>query len=315
MSARAIHVYHESAVEIAELIRARDPSRRVVAWPAPDQLAAGLPEAQVLFAPLPPREGWARATELELVQLAGAGASHFLPSPDLPARVQVAGLRGLYADEAAEHAILMMLALARDLPSLLEAQRERRWAQRPVGKLAGRTLVVLGTGAIGARVAIRAKSLAMNTVGVCRRGRAVEGFDAIAGPDSLREVLARAEHLVVTLPLTPVTRHLVGASEIACLPRGAFVVHLSRGGVVDEGALRDALERGTLGGAALDVFEDEPLPEDSPWWRAPRTIVTPHLAGLAERYLEGAIEVLLENVERLERGEPLARVIDRDAGY
>jgi phosphoglycerate dehydrogenase-like enzyme len=264
---------------------------------------------------MPPREGWAPAASLELIQMAGAGVSQLLPSPDLPSHVAVAGLRGLYASEAAEHAILMMLALARDLPSLVDAQRAHRWAQRPVAKIAGRTVVVLGTGAIGSRIAVAARSLALRTIGVCRVPRAIEGFDEVLGLEEVHQALERAEHLVVTLPLTPQTRHVIDRDALARLPRGAFVTHLSRGGVVDETALREALESGAVGGAALDVFEDEPLPESHPWWSAPRTIVTPHLAGLAERYLEGAIEVLLDNVGRLERGEPLVRLVDRQAGY
>lgn len=121
--------------------------------------------------------------------------------------------------------------------------------------------------------------------------------------------------MVVALPLTPATRGLLDAAALARLPRGAFVVNVSRGGIVDERALRSALEAGALGGAALDVFEDEPLGPDHPAWDLPRTIVTPHVAGLGERYLERAVEAFAENLRRLERGEPLVGLVDRDAGY
>ena len=309
---RTVHVSHSRARHIAALIAEVEPARPVIAWERPEELRAGLGEVRVLFAPMPPREGWAGACALELLQLAGAGVDHLLPSPDLPARVAVAGIRGVFADEAAEHAVLMMLALCRRLPELLERQRERDWAQRPVAKLAGRTALVLGLGEIGRRVASRASALGMRVLGVSRTGAPVPDVERVGELDAL---LPEADHVVVTVPLTAATRHLLDARALARLPRGAFVVHLSRGGVIDEAALFTALESGALGGAALDVFEHEPLAPSSPLWSAPNTIVTPHLAGYGERYLEAAVRALLENVRRLEAGEPLLGLVDRDAGY
>jgi len=307
-----IHVFHSRAREIAALIAGAEPSRPVIAWERSGELAAGLSDVRVLFAPLPPREGWAGARALELLQLAGAGVDHLLPSPDLPGHVAVAGIRGVFADEAAEHAILMMLALTRRLPELLDRQRAKEWAQRPVAKLAGRTVLVLGLGEIGRRVASRASALGMRVLGVKRTAGPVPHVDRVGELDAL---LPEADCVVVTVPLTAATRHLLDARAIARLPRGALVVHLSRGGVIDERALLAALESGALGGAALDVFEREPLAPESPLWNAPNTIVTPHLAGFGERYIDAAVLALLENVRRLEAGEPLLGLIDRAAGY
>ncbi len=315
MGALRAHVYHLQAERMRELLARADPSREIVAWTQLDELRAGLPEVRALFAPMPPREGWSRAERLELIQMAGAGVDQLLPSPDLPARVRVAGLRGVFADEAAEHAILMMLALARDLPSLLDRQRERAWIQRPVAKVAGRTVAILGLGEIGRRVAAAASALSLRVLGLRRIARPCEHVERVYALDELHALLAQAHFVVVTLPLTRETHHLLDAAALSRLPRGAFVVHLSRGGVVDERALRDALERGALGGAALDVLEEEPLEPESPWWDLPRTILTPHLAGFGERYVEQAIERFAENLRRLERGEPLLGLVDRDAGY
>lgn len=298
-----------------ELLARIDPSREIVAWTEPEELAAGLPEVRALFAPMPPREGWDRASRLELIQMAGAGVDQLLPSPDLPAQVRVAGLRGVFADEAAEHAVLMMLALARDLPGLLDRQRRREWAQRPVAKVAGRTVAILGLGAIGRAVARRAAALDMRVLGLRRTAGPCENVERVFAMEELHELLAEADYVVVALPLTPATHHLLDRAALACLPRGAYIVHLSRGGVIDEGALREALECGALGGAALDVLEDEPLDRESPWWDVPRTIITPHLAGFGERYVERATEVFAENLRRMERGEPLVGLVDRDAGY
>jgi phosphoglycerate dehydrogenase-like enzyme len=312
---RRLHVFHPQAREIAQAITSLDPAREVIAWSDRQELARDIADVEILFAPMPPRDGWAGAVKLELIQLAGVGASHFLPCPDLPARVAIATIRGRFANEAAEHAILMMLALERDLLSSLEAQREKTWAQRPVRKLAGRTALVVGLGEIGRRIAARAKALEMRVSGVSRRARAIESVDEVFAPDRIREAIASADHIVVAVPLTERTRHLIDRAAIDATRRGAFIVHLSRGGVIDEAALLGALERGHVGGAAIDVFEEEPLPRESPWWTAPRTIVTAHLAGLGERYIDGAIEVFLENVRRVERGERALHPIDRDAGY
>ncbi len=309
------HVYHARAAHVRELLARHDPGREIVAWTTPEELEEGLDEVRALFAPMPPREGWSRAERLELLQLAGAGVDQLLPSADLPARVRVAGLRGVFADEAAEHAILMMLALARDLPELLERQRAREWAQRPVGKLAGRTVAVLGLGEIGRRVAKRASALEMRVLGLRRTRGPAPHVERVFGEDELHALLTEADFAVVTLPLTPATRRVLDGAALAALPRGAYVVHLSRGGVLDEAALRDALERGHLGGAALDVLEDEPLGPQSPWWDLPRTIITPHLAGFGRSYVERAVEAFAENLRRLEAGEPLLGLVDREAGY
>jgi phosphoglycerate dehydrogenase-like enzyme len=313
---RAIHVYDAGHAEVlCAQIRALDPSRRVIALTERASLARELPNVRVLFAPMPPRDGWSDARSLELIQMAGAGVSHFLPSPDLPPHVRIAGMRGVFADEAAEHAILMLLALRRDLGQLVDLQRAHRWQQRSVAKLAGRTIAIAGLGAIGSGIARRAAALDVRITGVSRSARPIDHVERVVPLDRQHEAMQGADALIVTLPLTEQTRGVIDARALACLAPGAHVIHLSRGGVIDERALLAALRSGALGGAAIDVFEDEPLDPASPFWDLPRTIITPHVAGCGEHYLERAIEVLLDNVTRLDRGEPLAREIDRAAGY
>lgn len=318
MRERVIHVYHPRAELLADAIREAAPTRRLVTWSERAQLAAGLADVEVLFAPRPPRAGWSEARRLELLQLAGAGVDHLLPSPDLPPRVRVAGVRGVFADDVADHAILLLLALTRRLPELLAHQGRREWRPLALPRLRGQRLLVLGLGAIGRAVAARAAALGMHVEGVRRRPCAVSHVAQVArvhGPEDLREAARRADALVVCVPLTPATRGLVDAAVLEALPEGARVVDVSRGGVIDAEALLAAVRGGALGGVARDVFEAEPLPADSPWWDAPRTIVTPHVAGLGERYVEQAVAVLLDNVRRLERGEPLTHLVDRAAGY
>jgi len=292
-----VHIYHEDARAIA-----RDVPLESLALETPEALAAAMPEIEVLFAAMPPRTGWARATKLRLVQMMGAGVDQLLPSPDLPASVAIAGARGVFADEAAEHAIAMMLALVRALPTTIVRQRDRTWRQFEVEKLAGKTVTIVGLGEIGRRIARICEAMGMNVLGISRSKPNVGAF-------------ASANFLVVCVPLTDETRGMIGARELAMLPDLARVVSLGRGGIVDEAALLAALESGKVGGAALDVFESEPLAPDSPWWTAPNTIVTPHIAGSGRDYIRRCAGVLVDNMRRLERGEPLLNLVDRARGY
>jgi len=309
-----IHVFSEHAERFRELILAVEPMREVVAWTDRAAFDEGIARARVLFAPFPPRDGWQGADRLELVQLLGVGADHFLPAPTLPERVHIAGMRGAMAEDVAEHVVLVLLALTRNLPSFAADQRARRWKQRMVPRLRGRKLAILGFGSIGAAVAARVEPFGVAVRGVRRHPEPAAGVEAVLGPDRVLDVLRWCDAVVVCTPLTDETRGLVGAEALACLHDGAILVDVSRGGVVDPGPLADRLRAGTLS-AALDVFEDEPLDADSPLWGLPNVVITPHVSGFGEGYLDRAVAMLLENVGRLERGEPLVGLVDRDLTY
>jgi len=313
-----IHVYHERQVDwIAEPVRMAAGGREIRALCGREALAAALPDIEVLFASRPPRAGWGAASRLRLIQILGVGCDMLLPSPDLPPEVEIAGLRGEFAPEVAEHVVAMMLALAKDLPHWIAEQEARRFQQRPVPRLAGRTCVVVGLGAVGQRVARMATAMDMNVIGIRQRADAglVPGVTRVVPVDQLDRVLPRADVLVVAVPRTPATTGLFDASRLARLPHGARLINVGRGDIVDEAAVAELLHTGQLAGAAMDVFGVEPLPADSPLWSAPNSIVTPHIAGLGEGYVERAVQVLLANVDRLERGEPRLHLVDRALGY
>lgn len=311
----SVHVYHEHGEEIRDVIVARRPDLDVIVWTSLHELEAHMGEAEILFASMPPRAGWSGATRLRLVQIMGAGVDQLLPSPDLPASVSIAGARGVFAEEASEHAIAMMLALTRAFATTASRQREHVWKQFMVGKLAGKTVALLGLGEIGRRIAKIADAIGMHVLGVSRRARPVPHVSRIALPTDMSAVLAAADFLVVCVPLTPQTKNMVCAREIEGMPEHSSIVSLGRGGIVDEAAVLDALRSGHLGGAALDVFEKEPLGPDSPFWDEPNTIVTPHMAGAGVNYVERCVDIFVENVRRLERKEPLVNLIDRTLGY
>jgi phosphoglycerate dehydrogenase-like enzyme len=234
----------------------------------------------------------------------GVGTESLLPSPDLPRSARIAGARGLYAAEVAEHAITMLLSLRRGLPTIVKRQEIKQWKQYAYDKLEGRTLGLFGRGEAGKRIDAIASAMGMRVIATTRTNGV-----------SLDEVLRQSDALVIAAPQTPATRHAIDARALSLMPAGALVINVARGGIIDDAALLNALESGHIGGAALDVFENEPLGPESPWWTAPNTIVTSHLAGVSPRYIEGVVDRMIENVRRLEASEPLLGEIDRDAGY
>jgi phosphoglycerate dehydrogenase-like enzyme len=309
-----VHVYSSAADHVRDCILARAPERPVTVLRSRRDLDAALGSIEVLLAGIPPRDGWTEARKLRLVQVMGAGVDMLLPSIDLPAAVAIANARGLFAAESAEYAMAALLGLVRDLPRIFAQANERRFVQFAAPKLEGSVLGVLGLGEIGLRIARVANALGMTVVGVSRRALPIDGVE-VHPLAELDRVLPRCAHLVVALPKTPETTNVLDARRLALLPPGARLVVMSRGGIADEHALAAALHDGRLAGAALDVFAREPLPDTSPLWSAPRVIVSPHVAGLGERYIERVIDLFLENLGLLERGEPVRTPVDRTAGY
>ncbi|HEY8394742.1 MAG TPA: D-2-hydroxyacid dehydrogenase [Thermaerobacter sp.] len=258
-----------------------------------------------------------RATRLRWIQAAYAGVDRLLEAaPELrrhPALLTNA--RGMHAATIADHVFMFMLAWARRLPAYLDQQRRHEWKRQPVRELAGETLTVVGLGAIGREVARRALAFGMRVMGVRRRPEPVPGVDPVVTPDQLRRVLAPAQWVVVSAALTPETRHLIGAAELAAMRRDAFLINVSRGAVVDEQALIRALRDGTIAGAGLDVFADEPLPPGHPFWDMDNVLITPHIAGNMRDYIGRAVDLFTENLARFLRGEPLLNQVDKELGY
>jgi D-2-hydroxyacid dehydrogenase (NADP+) len=315
MALSVIHVYHESAESLARLVERAAPDRRVVRLETSEALANAISEIEVLLAPTPPRDGWGNARRLRLVQLLGVGADTLLPSPDLPAAVEIAGVRGVFAPDVAEHALALMLAHARRLGELAQLQRERSFEPRPRKTLAGQRLAIVGYGAVGQRLARAARALDMEVRAVSRSGTSRgDGID-VAPAVALADVVTAAHYIVIAVPLTSATRGMFDAALLARLRADAYVINVARGGIIDESALAAALSAGHLAGAALDVVTEEPLPPDSSLWTVRNLTITPHVAGLGERYLERCVETLVTNVTALEAGRPRTGLIDRHVGY
>lgn len=258
---------------------------------------------------------------LRLVQSLAAGPDDVLRAPFAP-EVKVASGRGLHDETVAEHALALLLAAVRLLHLMRDAQRERRWAAelgglQPVdlpGKLTtlkGARVTVWGFGSIAARLAPLLRALGAEVRGVARSA-GTRADTPVHSQDELPALLADTDALVMILPSTPATRYALGKALLSCLPRHAWVVNVGRGNTVDEVALATALREGTIAGAALDVFEREPLPSDSPLWGLANLILSPHAAGGRPR---GAADLVHRNVLRLLASEPFDNEVDRERGY
>ncbi len=283
-------------------------------------LHAALAEAEVLFTlSLLPAELPSLAPNLRWIQLTSAGADRLLNSEVLKSGITVTTASGIHATPVGEYAVGVMVMLAKGWPALFRAQQRREWARIAPQELKGKTVAIVGLGSVGQEVGRLAKALDMRVLGVRRSGAVLESSDyvadEIAGSLDLLNVLSRSDFVVICLPLTEETHHLVGELALRAMKPTAYLINVSRGAVVDEAALLRALTEGWIAGAGLDVFETEPLPEKNWLWQLNNVIITPHLAGESPIYNERAVDLFCDNLRRYVAGEPLENVVDPSRGY
>lgn len=282
--------------------RAPAPDALLDCWAGPTRLAALL----------------RRAPALRWVHSRSAGLDRVLVPELVAGGAVLSNGRGVFSPALAEFALAALLFFAKDLRRLVEAQRARRWDPFEMRPLAGRTLGIVGYGDIGRAVAERARALGMSVLALRRRpelSRADPLVAEVLGEERLLELMTRADDVVVATPLTERTRGLIGRDAIAAMKPTAVLVNVGRGPVIDEQALVDALAAGRIRGAALDVFETEPLAPDHRLWTLPNVLVSPHCADNVPGWVEAAMRAFLDNLERFRRGEPLANVVDKARGY
>jgi glyoxylate/hydroxypyruvate reductase A len=221
---------------------------------------------------------------------------------------------GIHGRPLAEFCAMAMLMFAKGLRRMIDDQQRGHWERYAGSELGGRTLGIVGVGSIGAEVARLGQALGMRVIGTKRTTAGADlaalHLDEMHGPAGLSEVLRQADYLVIATPHTDETERLIGAAELALLPAGAVLINIGRGAVVDEAALVEALRSGQLGGAALDVFEHEPLPPESPFWQMPNVLVSPHSGSTSDRENERLTDLFCENLRRFLAGEPLLNVLD-----
>ncbi|MBX3002003.1 MAG: D-2-hydroxyacid dehydrogenase [Caldilineaceae bacterium] len=260
----------------------------------------------------------AAAPNLRWVQSFSAGMDNFLFPEIVERDVTITGMAAQYAPQGAEHAWALLLALARGIPLAVRQQDQRQWKGGSVLALTGATLGIIGMGGFGLEMVKRAAGYDMQILALDPiRTEAPAGVAEIRSPtrENIHDLLRRSDAVMIACPRTPETYHLMSRAEFAAMKPTAFLINVTRGGIVDEEALAEALKSGEIAGAALDVVETEPLHEDSPLWNVPNLLLTPHRAGASQHRHRQIIDFFKQNLAHYLAGEPLRNVVDKRRGF
>jgi phosphoglycerate dehydrogenase-like enzyme len=317
-----------------ERIRRAAPGSRLITLSVEGLSDAPLDDVEVLL------RGWltadafdrllARAPRLSWVHSASTGVERALTPAAIDRQIVITNARGVFSRPIAEYVMMMILAISRRLPHLLELQRERTWQPLEGAELRDVTVGVVGLGSIGRAVASLSTAFGCRVIATRRR---VDGDEPLAapdaenllpaepviervlGPEGLPELLGESDFIVLAAPLTPETENMIDASALAAMKPGAWIINVARGALVDERALLRALREGPIGGAVLDTFRDDPLLPSSPFYDLPNVVVTPHTSWSSGRVLDRSVELFCDNLQRYARGEPLLNIVDPSLGY
>jgi phosphoglycerate dehydrogenase-like enzyme len=308
----------------AERLRKDFPQLNVVRLARPDGIDREIADTEIAVTSSVPPEYFRIARKLRWIHSPAAAVHQFLFPELVNSDVILTNAREVHGAVVAEQVIAMILAVAKRIPQAVRFQQERVWGQEAIWEqdrgpreIAGATLGLVGLGSIGRNVVKRAAALGMRVIAVRQHADA-------ARPDLVREVLpqskinemlATADYVVLAAPVTASTRHMVGREQLAMMKPDAYLINVGRGSLIDEAALLEALQQRKIGGAALDVFDQEPLPPDSPLWDLDNLLITPHTAGMTAKLWERHYTLFAENVRRYLSGQPLLALVDKKSGY
>lgn len=288
----------------------------------PEALERELGDADAVIGGSPlSAEQLAAAPRLRWAQATSAGVEAWLTPELREHQLMLTNFSGIHAPNIADHVLALLLAFARGLKPLLQRQERREWLDDdadapPTFEPAGQTLAIVGLGDIGEALAGKASALGMRVLALQRHpDESPPGVERVLPSEGLPELLAESDHVVLCLPLTEATEHIIGAEELGQMRRSAFLYNIGRGGLIDQEALIAALREGRIAGAGLDVADPEPLPPDSPLWELSNCLITGHTAANTPLLWERGIELLSDNVRRFLAGEELRNVVDTKAGY
>jgi D-2-hydroxyacid dehydrogenase (NADP+) len=242
-----------------------------------------------------PRDLIEAARALKWVQALTTGTDALIGA--LPSDILLTSTRGVHGPQMSELAFLHMLALNRNLPRLRQSQSEGKWDRRTQPLLEGKTIVIVGLGILAEHLAARCKLFGMHVIGVSAGRTAAPNFDEVFSRPALRKLAARADFLMLLVPYSKDTHHMINADILAAMKPSAFLINLARGGVLDEAALIAHLKAGKIAGAGLDVFATQPLPPESPLWYLPNVIITPNLGGYSDVFVEQTLTVVVPNLQ------------------
>ncbi|RWB93197.1 MAG: D-2-hydroxyacid dehydrogenase [Mesorhizobium sp.] len=304
------------ADEHAATIHKRVPNVRVLSATDATSLHEQAPEADILLAHSFPVEIFDKAKRLRWFQCASAGIDSLMPVRDRIGDLIVTNVRGIHGEAIADYVMTGIAMIHWNFPRFLQDNSRKEWSPRPLAPLAGQTLGVIGLGSVGSAIARRGKAFGMKVIGSDRDKRdPVEGVEKLFPPEIVAELLRLSDFIVLAVPQIPETVGLIGREEFQLMRPSAVLVNIARGSVVVESELIQALKKGTISGALLDVFEREPLPADNPLWNMQNVIVTPHVAGWMTDYDNRVLEIFNENLERFVKDKPLRNVVDPRRGY
>jgi phosphoglycerate dehydrogenase-like enzyme len=296
-----------AAAQGAQMVQARDEAEAV-------RLVA---EAEALLGHFPPAV-FAAGKRLRWVQSFSAGMDRFLFPAVIESDVVVTNMAGLYASQGGEHAWAFLLALARGIPQFVRSQQRHEWQRVPMVELRGGVLGIIGMGGFGIEMARRAAGYDMHVIALDpMREEKPECVDELHRPTraALEDLLTRSDAVMIACPKTPETINLIGAAELQLMKRTAYLINVTRGGIIDEAALADALQRGEIAGAGLDVFTQEPLTAESPLWDCENCLISTHCAGASQHRPRLTYEFFRDNLRRFVQGEPLLNVVDKQRGF
>jgi phosphoglycerate dehydrogenase-like enzyme len=306
-----------------QTIQARWPGMRVVHLPDYDRLAQELPDTDIFVGYSLRAEQLTHAKKLKWIHSTAAGVAQLMYPELRDSGIVVTNPSGVFSPPMAEHTMGLLLALARNFPDSTRHQDRSHWGQQDIWdksqrltELSGQVLLIVGFGSIGRELAMRASAFDMRVWGVTRSGKGdTTHAEKIVPASRLEETLPDADYVVIAAPETSETRHLIGAAQIARMKPGARLINVGRGSLLDEKALIHALEKGALGGAALDVASVEPLPPESPLWKAPNLFITPHTSAVSDRLWHRETALLMDLLERWFDGREMFNQIDFARGY
>lgn len=296
------------------------PGLQIVNVETPEELAREIVDADVYYG-FPDADLLQSAKSLRWIQAPSAGVNFLQHLTELVENdIILTNTRGAHGPSIGEHTFALLFALTRHIPESVQAQKAHHWARtelyRKSNEIWGRTMGIVGYGAIGRAVAQRARGFDMDVIAVDPHPEAGAAFvHETWGMERLPDLLAQSDVVVVSAPLTNESYHLLDAATLGKMKPTAYLIVVSRGGIVDENALAEALREGRLAGAGLDVTESEPLPAESPLWDAPNLIITPHTAGDSTEKERRCVEILKENLRRYAHGETLLNLVDKRRGY
>ncbi len=264
------------------------------------------------------RKVLAAAPHLRWHHAPSAGVNHILIPEYLERDIILTNGAGTFSIPIAEFVLTYMLYHAKTLSTLLDLQADRTWKRSielPIQELFNATLLIIGAGNIGQEIAKRASAFGMRVWGSRRTPEPLPNFEKVVGAHEWRSLLPEADYIVLAIPLTPETQHLIDERALRSMRPNAYLINIARGAVVDQAALITALQQGWIAGAGLDTFETEPLPPDNPLWSLPNVFVSPHCSGFSPRIADRMIALFLDNLNRYQIGQPLRNVVDKLAGY